>query len=62
MEPVLLTLAISTLVSIGLMASGVAQRLWPGHPVLVTTLLAAVCGFTSLIALNRHSRNDSGEM
>jgi hypothetical protein len=43
----LITLWVSIITSIGLWNFGLAQRIWPAHPLLCTTLLAMACGITA---------------
>jgi hypothetical protein len=60
MEAFLMTLVVSSLVTIGLMGSGLARRLWPGHPLLATLVLACIFGAMAQILLTRDNRNSSG--
>jgi len=39
----LIVLAVSIGLSIGLWNFGLAQKIWPAHPLLATTLIAMVC-------------------
>jgi hypothetical protein len=40
----LITLVTSTVASIALWQFGLAQRIWPAHPLLATTAIAMACG------------------
>jgi len=40
----LITLLVSTVAGIVLWNFGLASRIWPAHPILATTVIAAVCG------------------
>jgi hypothetical protein len=40
----LITLAVCIVTSIGLWNFGLAQRIWPAHPLWCTTLLSMFCG------------------
>ena len=43
----LITLGVSLVTSIILWNFGVAERIWPAHPLWCTTLLAMACGITA---------------
>jgi hypothetical protein len=52
----LITLGVSIITSIGLWNLGVAQRIWPGHPLLCTTLLSMACGITAQSLLTNEAQ------
>jgi hypothetical protein len=52
----LITLGVSIVTSIGLWNLGLAQRIWPEHPLLCTTLLSMACGITTQSLLTSEAR------
>jgi hypothetical protein len=53
MRVFLITLAASIALSIGLWNFGLARRIWPSHPLLATTLIAAGCATAVQLLLTR---------
>jgi hypothetical protein len=53
MRVFLLTLVASTVPSILFWNFGLAQKVWPTHPVLLTTVIAAICGSAVQIHFRR---------
>jgi hypothetical protein len=49
----MITLGVSIITSIGLWNFGIAERIWPTHPLLCTTLLSMACGITAQTLLTR---------
>ena len=47
----LVTLLVSTMGGIALWNFGVANRIWPAHPLLVTVAIAAACGIAVQLVL-----------
>ena len=44
MRILLITLLVSTVASVALWNFGLANKIWPAHPILATAAIAAVCG------------------
>ena len=55
----LITLVVSIVASIGLWNFGVAQKIWPAHPMFATILIAAACGIAVQMVLTRDAARDS---
>ena len=53
MRVFLITLAVSLGLSIGLWNFGLAQKIWPSHPLLATTVIAMVCAMAVQTILRR---------
>ena len=49
----LIVLAVSIALSIGLWNFGLAQKIWPSHPLLATTVIAMVCAMVVQTILTR---------
>jgi hypothetical protein len=61
MRVFLIVLAVSIALSFGVWTLGIAQRVWPAHPVLATTLIAWVCAVAVQIILNRDEAEEKQE-
>ena len=55
MRVFLIVLGVSIVGSIALYNFGIAQRIWPAHPVLATTLIAGGCAALMQSILSRDS-------
>lgn len=58
MRAFLLTLVATTVLSIILWQFGVAQHIWPAHPLLAITIIAGVGGSAFQMLLNRDAKRD----
>ena len=56
MRVFLITLVVSIFETIGLWSFGLAKRIWPNHPILAITVIAAVSGIVIQTLLSTESR------
>jgi hypothetical protein len=53
----LITLVVSIIETIVLWPSGLAQKIWPTHPILAITVIAAVSGIVIQVLLSHDARS-----
>lgn len=59
MRVFLITLAVSIGLSIGLWNFGLAEKIWPSHPLLATTVIAMACAIAVQTILTRDEARSS---
>lgn len=61
MRVFLITLAVSIFQTVVLWPTGLAQKIWPAHPILLITVIAAVSGIVIQALLSPDARSQASK-